>query len=368
MSASNDASATTAEGTAPAATTPSAASPTAQPPATGAQPTEEEQIVPDDEQPVDDAASDLGGSIASSRTSLSESIYNYRLENGRTYHRYKEGKYQYPNDDRELERLDLQHHMFDLCLDGKLGVAPPNDKDSGVHRVLDVGTGTGLWAIEFGEAHPEAEVLGVDLSPPQAEVPPNVIFEVDDIDEPWIYSRPFDYIHSRMMNSSISDWRQFIQKAYDNLTPGGYLELKEVDLMPESDDGTLPTDSALNKTYTLIGEALKVFGRPFQDVLPLVDMMKEVGFVDLYVKKFKWPTNTWPRDSHFKEIGEWANVNYLSGIEGWVMAPLTRALGWKKEEVQVLLIDVRKEFNDRNIHAYWSWYAIYGKKPEADTQ
>ncbi|KAJ0281414.1 hypothetical protein COL940_005698 [Colletotrichum noveboracense] len=199
-------------------------------------------------------------------------------------------------------------------------------------------------------------------------VPPNVIFEVDDIDEPWIYSRPFDYIHSRMMNSSISDWRQFIQKAYDNLTPGGYLELKEVDLMPESDDGTLPTNSALNKTYTLIGEALKVFGRPFQDVLPLVDMMKEVGFVDLYVKKFKWPTNTWPRDSHFKEIGEWANVNYLSGIEGWVMAPFTRALGWKKEEVQVLLIDVRKEFNDRNIHAYWSWYAIYGKKPEEDKE
>ncbi|KAI8282013.1 Secondary metabolism regulator LAE1 [Colletotrichum sp. SAR11_57] len=286
MSASNDASASTAEGTAPAATTPSAASPTAQPTATGAQPTEEEQIVPDDEV-------------------LSEAL--------------------------ELE--------YEHCLT----------------------FGSNLSTTQH-------LTLGAFLEWTFVRVPPNVIFEVDDIDEPWIYSRPFDYIHSRMMNSSISDWRQFIQKAYDNLTLGGYLELKEVDLMPESDDGTLPTDSALNKTYTLIGEALKVFGRPFQDVLPLVDMMKEVGFVDLYVKKFKWPTNTWPRDSHFKEIGEWANVNYLSGIEGWVMAPFTRALGWKKEEVQVLLIDVRKEFNDRNIHAYWSWYAIYGKKPEADTQ
>ncbi|KAI8151296.1 Secondary metabolism regulator LAE1 [Colletotrichum sp. SAR 10_70] len=328
--------------------------------------TEEEQVVADAE--VDDTASELGGSIASSSTSLSESIYHYRLENGRTYHRYKEGKYQFPNDERELERLDLQHHMFDLCLDGKLGVAPPNDEGSGVRRVLDVGTGTGLWAIEFGEAHPESEVLGVDLSPPLAEVPPNVTFEVDDIEEPWLYSRPFDYIHSRVMNSSIRDWKQFIQNCYDHLTPGGYLELKEVELMPESDDGTLQPDSALVKTYTLLGEALRIFGCAFQDVPAMVDMMKAVGFVDLYVKKFKWPTNTWPRDSHYKEIGEWANVNYLTGIEAWTMAPFTRALGWKKEEVQILLIDVRKEFNDRSIHAYCSWYAIYGRKPQEEKE
>lgn len=56
------------------------------------------------------------------------------------------------------EDLDLQHNLYLLTLDYKLGLAPPNDKDSSVKRVLDVGTGTGLWAIEFGDEHPEAEV------------------------------------------------------------------------------------------------------------------------------------------------------------------------------------------------------------------
>lgn len=31
------------------------------------------------------------------------------------------------------------------------------------HKVLDIGTGTGIWAIDFANEHPEAEVIGLDL-------------------------------------------------------------------------------------------------------------------------------------------------------------------------------------------------------------
>lgn len=34
-------------------------------------------------------------------------------------------------------------------------------------RVLDLGTGTGIWAIDFGDMYPSAEVLGIDISPIQ---------------------------------------------------------------------------------------------------------------------------------------------------------------------------------------------------------
>lgn len=64
----------------------------------------------------------------------------------------------------ELDRLDLTHQMLRICLGDKLYLAPIGD-DPG--RVLDVGTGTGIWAIEFGDDHPSAEIIGTDLSPTQ---------------------------------------------------------------------------------------------------------------------------------------------------------------------------------------------------------
>ena len=52
-----------------------------------------------------------------------------------------------PNDETEQSRLDLYHHVFGLLLGGKLYTAPLDHPQ----RVLDVGTGTGLWAIDFAE-------------------------------------------------------------------------------------------------------------------------------------------------------------------------------------------------------------------------
>ncbi|KAL2872918.1 hypothetical protein SGCOL_011933 [Colletotrichum sp. CLE4] len=40
-------------------------------------------------------------------------------------------------------------------------------EDAKVGRVLDVGTGTGIWAVQFGDDHPEADILGIDLSATQ---------------------------------------------------------------------------------------------------------------------------------------------------------------------------------------------------------
>lgn len=68
-----------------------------------------------------------------------------------------------PEDKREQDRLDLQHALYLKSFGGdKLYLAPIGDK---TESVLDLGTGTGMWAIDFADAHPEADVLGIDLSP-----------------------------------------------------------------------------------------------------------------------------------------------------------------------------------------------------------
>lgn len=48
----------------------------------------------------------------------------------------------------EQDRLDFQHAALTLLLNGNLFLAPLSQVPE---TVLDVATGTGIWAIEFGE-------------------------------------------------------------------------------------------------------------------------------------------------------------------------------------------------------------------------
>lgn len=51
----------------------------------------------------------------------------------------------------ELDRLDMSHQMFRILLHEKLYLAPLTNT---APRVLDIGTGTGIWAIELGRCCP----------------------------------------------------------------------------------------------------------------------------------------------------------------------------------------------------------------------
>jgi len=46
-------------------------------------------------------------------------------------------------------------------------------------------------------------------------VTPNVYFEIDDIEAEWNFQSKFDYIHSRMMNSSIRDWNSYLKNCFE---------------------------------------------------------------------------------------------------------------------------------------------------------
>lgn len=91
--------------------------------------------------------SDAGYETASLRSgspSLSLSARDYRFENGRRYHRFREGRYNFPNDESEQEREDLKHSMMvNLCQTLLFAPLPGNPEE-----ILDLGTGTGTWAID----------------------------------------------------------------------------------------------------------------------------------------------------------------------------------------------------------------------------
>ncbi|KAK3680775.1 S-adenosyl-L-methionine-dependent methyltransferase [Podospora appendiculata] len=307
-------------------------------------------------------------SVMSSSASMASSIFRHRQENGRTYHAYKELKYIMPNDEAENDRLDLQHHIFSLTYDGALHSCPAGkDPTKPLRRVLDAGTGTGIWAIDFADEHPETHVIGIDLSPIQpAFVPPNLSFYIDDLEEPWTFSEKFDFIYCRFLTGSIGNWPKFMETAYENLSPGGWIEIADIMSPIDCDDGTLTEDTPLLKWSTLLLQAAGQLGRPIDSARLYKQQLLDAGFTNVMERVHKWPQNAWAKDKKHKEIGAWSELNFTEGLNAMSVALLTRGLGWTAEEVEILLIDVRKDIKNKSIHAYWPIWIVYAEKPEAE--
>ncbi|UQC89068.1 methyltransferase domain-containing protein [Colletotrichum lupini] len=324
---------------------------------------EDQPPIEADDSGIDDASSIGGVSTDESSASLRSSILDYRRENGRTYHRMSDGKYVFPNDEREQDRLDIVNHIWMLALDNAFCLCPKNDGTK-AKRVLDIGTGTGTWALDYAETFPEATVLGVDLSPIQPGfVPPNCSFEVDDLEKEWTWTNPFDFILCRNMNASFSDWNNIIKQAYDHLEPGGYFEIQDSHWPLVADDDTMK-GTAMDKWGDLLVEACTKIGRPVdKETVQLVGKMEEMGFEDVRRVPFKFPSTGWPKDKKLKELGDWNRSMLSGGLEGLTLALLTRYMDWSKEEALILCAQVRKELADTRIHAYWNGYVIYGRKP-----
>ncbi|KAH6675644.1 S-adenosyl-L-methionine-dependent methyltransferase [Halenospora varia] len=308
-----------------------------------------------------DHDSAIGGMTPHTSTmSVNSSIYNYIEENGRTYHRYKEGKYMLPNDEAEMDRLDLQHHLWLITLYDQLQLAPISNPQN----VLDIGTGTGIWAIEFANKHPSAQVIGSDLSPIQPTyVPPNCQFEVDDAEDEWNYSQRFDLIHGRALVTCFKDPGTVISSAFKALIPGGYLEFQDVVLPMRAIDDTIEGTALQHWQEKTIASAATL-GTSWKNSGNYTRYFEDAGFVDVVEQHFQWPMNTWPKGTRMKTLGTYWQEDMLRGLEALSMAVLTRGGGMKKEEVLELTAEVRKDIHNKNIHAYLPIVVVYGRKPE----
>lgn len=164
-------------------------------------------------------------------------------ESGRTYHNHHTGSYYYPNDAAEQDRLDLQHKIFKILHDGGLHRAPVQCPK----HVLDVACGTGIWAIQYAWQHPDATVIGTDLSLIQPiNAPPNCSFVKEDSEkDQWIpgaFPAPFDFVYLRLVNAAFNDHLTVMKKCFDNMEPGGWIEYNDASFELICTDGTLKPD------------------------------------------------------------------------------------------------------------------------------
>ncbi|KAG0127839.1 S-adenosyl-L-methionine-dependent methyltransferase [Tuber indicum] len=295
-------------------------------------------------------------------TSLSPSITGYIFENGRRYNsKYHEGYYAFPNDERENSRMELVHHVYTSLFNGTQYFAPLRN----LKRVLDIGTGTGNWAIDMADTHRDTAIIGTDISPIQPSwSPPNLKFEIDDAESDWNFvGGSFDYVHFRHLIGSIADWPRLIKQSYDALKPGAWIEGQECYFYPTSDDSSLPENSAFKRWHDLLTEASIKANRRLLTAAKIKGWFLDAGFVDVVETVIRLPNGAWPKDPRLKEIGGYQMSALLDGLDALSLSLFTHTLGWKIEDVNSFLTEVKVDLKNKKIHSYYPIHVIYGRKP-----
>ncbi|KAJ0377293.1 hypothetical protein COL26b_004484 [Colletotrichum chrysophilum] len=226
---------------------------------------------------------------------------------------------------RELDRLDFLSALIVKTV-GKLYYAPlEQDK---TNRILDIGTGTGICLV-----------------------PPNVKFEVDDVESPWV-GRSYDYIFCRSMAGAIADWPKLVNNIFANTNPGGWAEFQDWDLLYRSDDGSYNEKHQTHQMLNMFFDACKIIGREARPGPLIPQWLEGAGFVNIVHHRYPIPVGPWARDPHYKDIGMMNLHQVLDGLEAFNLRLFTGVLGWTETEVQMLLAQCRKELKTGAFHAY----------------
>ncbi|OBT62535.1 hypothetical protein VE03_07387 [Pseudogymnoascus sp. 23342-1-I1] len=309
---------------------------------------------------IDDLDSSYGGDdTLSETTSIASSMYRGYIENGRRYQTVKEGTYWGPSDEQQFETFEAGHLVYQIldCQEENNLFRSPIPENA--QHIIDLGTGDGTWAVQVADRYPGITIHGVDLyPPPQNWVPPNCIFEVDDITQDWTWNNKFDLIHMRLLLGAFKreEWAQLYRRCYDNLQPGGWIEQVELDVRVMSDDGSLKPDSLLAGWGQTFLDCAAHAGRPLDTQLTMRDSIAAAGFTEIREKLYKCPIGEWPKHPIYKDAGRVNAVHWKSGLEGWAMWLLTkhgRPQPWSADEVRVYVAKVRRELTEgTGLHIY----------------
>ncbi|CAG8447952.1 4188_t:CDS:2 [Dentiscutata erythropus] len=165
-----------------------------------------------------------------SQNTQTEFQAEFQYVDGRRFHNVKSAIYPLPNDDTEMDRLNLQHLMVRYMWQSNFSAPIEHILSKPGVKILDVG-------------YPLVEFVGLDISPLQSTQikPKNFTFIKANVLEGIPFEdNYFDFVFQRFLLGGYKKekWPSAINELVRVLKPGGFLELCEpsrmVDLDPAS--------------------------------------------------------------------------------------------------------------------------------------
>lgn len=256
-----------------------------------------------------------------------------------------------PNDEEEQTRMQILHGVYYHLLSNNLTTVPLRSPT----KILDVGTGSGDWAMAMGDEFPDAEVIGTDIAKIQpSAVPLNVFFEIDDAEEEggWTYpDDEFDLVHFRHMAGAFSNWSEIYREAYRSLKPGGWIEVLDFDSHDKTLLSYFDQDSDVATWLRLVNTCAKKSGRPRGEAHLQPEVLASAGFVDITVTDKVIPMGIWPEDKEDRKLAKHFLVVQLCGIESICLRGLSEQMGWDIEKIRNLCESVTRSVREVSLDA-----------------
>jgi ubiquinone/menaquinone biosynthesis C-methylase UbiE len=269
-----------------------------------------------------------------------------------TRHYLEASPYQLPKDAEEDDRLNFQHHALFHAI-GNHYIAPIS---SPLPMILDVGTGTGIWASEMARLFPTAMVIGLDLAASSFKQPPqeNCVLRTGNV----LTGLPFpdalfSYTHQRLLVAGIpaEKWSGVVQELVRVTRPGGWVELVEIDnQMQNMGPETARMQDFMNSVSSSLGFDWEV-------IRHLGEMLTQAGLHHVEQQRIPIPVGEWGG-----RVGEMMKRDLLAATNA-VRPRYCNQANISGADFDQMVEAVAREWDV--FHSSCLFYAAYGKRGEA---
>jgi len=260
-------------------------------------------------------------------------------------------EYILPVNETEWDRLDAQSNAMDKLLGNKLC---PEDIGQ-PRKILEIGAGSGAWAIHAAKLYPKADVLAIDMNPlPARPLPANLSYKQANVLEPFPFpTGTFDVVHTRLILCHLPDASSVLSRIIDLVAPGGWLLVDDIN-WPENFEGLDNAPSTKGSLLHIIRttQAAKGdphFGTTLKPYLDSSSQLSEVHVREVDVSLNAIPEGTEPLVAEFSRTFKETLTRAVAGAPTQTPA--------QKELQQGFLDDMARDGADwqYSLQFYFTW-------------
>lgn len=261
----------------------------------------------------------------------------------------RNASYIFPRHPTEVDRLDLQHFALREAV-GASYMAPLLNPA----LILDIGSGTGRWALDLCAEFPEALVVALDLQAATQHTVPNYRFVRGDVLQGLPFADDtFDFVHQRLLGTGLplKAWAAEVRELVRVSRPDGWVELVEGRFQLEpAGEATAELFKLAWRLAGLLG--LDTTGITFQT---LDGYLRRAGAVDVQRQTLEIPVGEWGG-----RIGSFIASDFRAAFTRLCQVFQAR-FDLSAEECRRLLQDAQREWETERSH--WAVAFAIGRKP-----